>query len=102
MIFSKGVAIIIHVICFCFAVEKSIECFVKYSKDPKVTNVGVEYTGHQKNFPTFTICGINSKLNDSFKWNMTHLKQCGIDKYAIKIFHKNLKYLIQLFLKQIY
>ena len=84
---AKGLAITINIICFCFVVSKSIECVVKYFEDPKGTNVGVEYTGHQKFFPTFTICGINSKLNDSFKWNMTHLEQCGIDKYDIQFWN---------------
>ena len=84
MIFSKGLAIIINIICFCFVAWKSIECLVKYSKDPKGTNVGVEYTGHQKKFPTFTICGSSPKsYNESIRWNQTHLHQCGIDGYEI-------------------
>ena len=82
---TKGLTITINVICLCFVVWKSIECFVKYSKDPKGTNVGVEYTGRQKIFLTVTICGINSKLNDSFKWNLTYLEQCGIEKYDIAL-----------------
>ena len=79
IIISKGLAITINIICFCFVVSKSIECIVKYSKAPKGINVGVEYTGHQKIFPTITICGINPKYdNNSRRWNLTHLHQCMI------------------------
>ena len=42
---TKGLTITINVICLCFVIWKSMECFSKYSKDPKGTNVGVEYTG---------------------------------------------------------
>lgn len=81
---SKGLAIIINVICFCFVISKSIECFVKYSKSPKGTNIGVEYTGHQKIFPTVSICGVSPKVdNDSIRWNLTHLHKCGMDEYEI-------------------
>ena len=56
----------------------------KYSQFPKGTNVGVEYTGHQKNFPTVTICGTNPEINNnSVRWNLTLLNQCGIDEYEI-------------------
>ena len=85
IILSKGLAIIINVICFCFVVWKSIECFVKYSKAPKGTNVGVEYTGHQIFFPTFIVCGVYPNENNSIRWNQTHLHQCGIDEYEILI-----------------
>ena len=86
IIVSKGLVITINVICFCFVISKSIECFVKYSKSPKGTNIGVEYTGHQKFFPTVTICGISPKVdNDSIRWNLTHLHQCGIDEYDISL-----------------
>ena len=82
MIFSKGLVIIINIVCFCFVAWKSIECFVKYSKDPKGTNVGVEYAGHQKMFPTITICGPPPKTdNKSTRWNQTYLHQCGISGY---------------------
>ena len=105
IILSKGLAIIINVICFCFVVWKSIECFVKYSKAPKGTNVGVEYTGHQKNFPTITVCGNSPTYdNDSIKWNQTHLHQCGIDRYKIalrfRFFRKSA--IIRLFCKQLF
>ena len=84
IIISKGLAITINIICFCFVVSKSIECFVKYSKAPKGTNIGVEYTGHQNIFPIVTICGISPKVDDKTKrWNLTHLHRCGIDEYAI-------------------
>ena len=87
MVFSKGLAIVINVICFCFVVWKSIECFVKYSKDPKGTNVGVESTGHQMFFPTFTMCAVSPAYNNnSIRWNQTHLHQCGIDEYEILIY----------------
>ena len=85
MIFSKGLVIIINIVCFCFVAWKSIECFVKYSKDPKGTNVGVEYAGHQKMFPTITICGPPPKTdNKSTRWNQTYLHQCGINGYVHK------------------
>ena len=83
IIISKGFSITINIICFCFVVSKSIECFVKYSEHPRGTGVGVEYTGHQKIFPTITTCGLNT--NDSIRWNRTHLHQCGIDEYEILI-----------------
>ena len=87
IIISKGLAITINIICFCFVVSKSIECFVKYSKVPKGTNIGVEYTGHQNIFPIVTICGISPKVDDNSKrWNLTLLHQCGIDEYEICIF----------------
>ena len=44
-----------------------------------ITNIG-----HQKNFPTVTICGTSPEINNnSVRWNLTLLNQCGIDEYEI-------------------
>ena len=79
---SKALAFTINFLCLCFAISKSIECLAKYSQFPKGTNVGVEYAGHQKMFPTITICGPPPKTdNKSTRWNQTYLHQCGINGY---------------------
>ena len=58
---------------------KSTECFIKYFEYPQGTKVDIKHSGHTAQFPTVTICAVDTdKESPGLRWNISHLNKCGI------------------------
>jgi len=72
-------SLIVNISCIIFVSWKSTECFIKYFEYPQGTKVDIKHSGHTAQFPTVTICAVDTdKEPPGIRWNISHLNKCGI------------------------
>ena len=78
-ILAFGFWIIVNISCIIFVGWKSTECFIKYFDYPQGTRVEIKHSSHTTQFPTLTICAVDTDVNHlGLQWNISHLNKCGI------------------------
>ena len=79
-IWSIGFSLIVNISCIIFVGWKSTECAIKYFDYPQGTRADIKYTGNIAQFPTLTICAVNTDDKPpGLRWNISHLNKCGIE-----------------------
>ena len=74
-----GFSLIVNISCIIFVGWKSTECFIKYFNYPQGTKVDMEHSGDEAQFPTLTICALDTDEDPpGLRWNISHLNKCGI------------------------
>ena len=65
----------IVIICFAFLSWHTIQCFIKYFRNPKVTNISLDYTAKHP-FPAITVCPnrSNQELTNKIKERLARCK----------------------------
>ena len=72
-------SLIVNISCTIFVGWKSTECFIKYLNHPRGSNLDIKQSGNTAQFPTLTICAVNSDDEPpGLRWNISHLNKCGI------------------------
>ena len=78
-IWSIGFSLIVNISCIIFVGWKSTECLIKYFNYPQGTRMDIKHTGNIAQFPTITICAVNTdEKPPGLRWNISHLNKCGI------------------------
>ena len=78
-ILSLGFSLVVKISCIVFVGWKSTECFMKYLNHPRGSNLDIKNSGDTAQFPTLTICAVDSDNEPpGLRWNISYLNKCGI------------------------